>query len=78
MVESTVAEEIVLVQCIQVQSKLRMKIINGGNYNTNLNCQAPKSIREPGVIFKLINPLIKLCISKHKNYYKLPSNKNAY
>ena len=55
-----------------------MRIINSRYYSSQLNCAGPKSIRIPGVIYKLENPKVSIQSSSKTTFYKLPNNVTLY
>jgi hypothetical protein len=55
-----------------------MRIVSGGVYSQQLNCQAPKSIRIPGALYKLTNPVVRTQSSGNTSFYKLTNDVNRY
>ena len=61
--------ELVRLKCVKVDSKLRIRIISPGYYNT-ANCQFPRDLREEGRVYE-VKPEDITLITRTKNYYNI-------
>ncbi|EAZ90987.1 vWA domain-containing protein [Crocosphaera chwakensis] len=59
----------ILLQCIRVGGKLRIKVISEG-YDPNLNVQFPRSIREEGVTY-IVD---EITLSANQSFYRVSGN----
>ena len=55
-----------------------MRIVSGGIYSQTLNCQAPRSIRTAGAVYKLKNPIVRTQTSGSVTFYKLTNDIDKY
>ena len=73
-----VRENFLYVQCVRQGAKIRLRIVNGTNFNKNWNCAGPRSIRIEGNVYRIDNPKVLIMNAHAKPFYKLSNDVSIY
>jgi hypothetical protein len=73
MTETTNTSTKVILKCVKVAGKLRIRIASPGYLNT-ANCQFPRKLRKEGFTYTVNANQIKLVTSRARNFYRVTYN----